>query len=71
MATQSAGMSSTRTLSLGLIVLGVIASDSVSSDFSRFFTGSPTDKSMWMIIGGAAATVAGAAGLLFGRSKSS
>jgi len=56
---------------ISLLIYGANASDSLGSDFSRFFTGSPTDKSMWMIIGGAAATVAGAAGLLFGRSKSS
>jgi hypothetical protein len=56
---------------ISLLIYGANASDSLGSDFSRFFTGSPTDKSMWMIIGGAAATVAGAVGLLFGRSKSS
>jgi len=73
MATQSAGMSSTRTLSLGLIVLGVvlivlgvIASDSVSSDFSRFFTGQPTDKTIWLLLGGGLATVVGLGGLTRG-----
>lgn len=35
-----------------LIVLGVTAMDSFGSDVSRFFTGSPTDKSIWMLIGG-------------------
>jgi len=56
---------------ISLLIYGVSASDSLGSDFSRFFTGSPTDKTMWLIIGGAAASVAGAAGLLIGRSKSS
>jgi hypothetical protein len=49
-----------------LIVWGLNASDSVSSSFSRFFTGSPTDKSMWLLIGGAAAGAFGLVGLLRG-----
>lgn len=52
-----------------LIVYGVAASDSTASGFSRFFTGNPTDKTMWLLIGGAVATAAGAAGMLRG-SKS-
>ncbi len=35
-----------------LIVLGINAMQSFSSDISRFFTGSPTDKAVWMLIGG-------------------
>jgi hypothetical protein len=31
---------------------------------SRFFTGSPTDKAVWMLIGGIAATVVGLVGTL-------
>ena len=42
-----------------LIVLGVQAMDSFGSDVSRFFTGSPTDKSVWMLIGGIVAAGAG------------
>jgi hypothetical protein len=42
-----------------LIVFGVAATDSFSSDVSRFFTGSPTDKAVWMLLGGAVATVVG------------
>jgi hypothetical protein len=45
---------------IALIVFGINASDSVSSDVSRFFTGHPTDKSMWLLIGGIAATIIGA-----------
>ncbi len=52
-----------------LIIYGAAASDSVGSDVSRFFTGSPTDKTMWLLIGGAVAAVVGGAGLLRG-SKS-
>ncbi|MBK9990725.1 MAG: DUF3185 family protein [Verrucomicrobia bacterium] len=54
-----------------LIVYGINASDSLGSDFSRFFTGSPTDKTMWLIIGGVVATAVGASGLVIGRSKNS
>lgn len=42
-----------------LIVFGVAATDSFSSDVSRFFTGSPTNKAVWMLLGGAVATVVG------------
>ena len=42
-----------------LIVLGLQAMDSIGSDVSRFFTGSPTDKSVWMLIGGIVAAGAG------------
>ncbi len=49
-----------------LIVYGVSASDSVGSSFSRMFTGSPTDRTIWLLIGGAAATVIGLAGVLRG-----
>jgi hypothetical protein len=52
-----------------LIIYGVSAADSLGSDFSRFFTGSPTDKSMWLLIGGVVATLVGAAGFFRG-SKS-
>jgi len=41
------------------IVLGINASQSLGSDVSRFFTGNPTDRAVWMLIGGSAALVAG------------
>lgn len=47
-----------------LLVFGINESHSLGSDFSRFFTGSPTDKSMWMIIGGVVAIIVGIGGLL-------
>jgi len=50
-----------------LIVLGVNATKSFSSDLSRFFTGSPTDKAVWMLIGGIVAAVIG----LFGTMRGS
>jgi len=49
-----------------LVIYGIGASDSLSSSFSRFFTGSPTDKTMWLLIGGSVAAVVGAAGLMRG-----
>jgi len=42
-----------------LIVIGVNATNSLSSDISRFFTGSPTDKAVWMLVGGVVATLVG------------
>lgn len=42
-----------------LLIFGFNASHSFSSDVSRFFTGNPTDKSIWLLIGGAAAVIVG------------
>lgn len=42
-----------------LLVMGIRATDSFSSQFSKFFTGSPTDRAVWLTIGGVAAIVAG------------
>ena len=52
-----------------LIIYGVNASDSVSSDISRLFTGNPTDKTIWLLIGGVVAAANGLGGLATG-SKS-
>jgi hypothetical protein len=52
-----------------LVIYGVSASNSFSSDVSRFFTGSPTDKTMWLLIGGIVAIVIGLAGLWRGQHK--
>ena len=52
-----------------LVIYGVAASDSFSSDFSRFFTGSPTEKTIWMLIGGIVAIGIGLVGLLRGQTK--
>jgi hypothetical protein len=52
-----------------LLVFGVNAMNSTSSELSRLFTGAPTDRAIWMMVGGAAAAVAGLVGLLF-RSRS-
>lgn len=62
-----------KALSLALLIVGVLllgwgvnASDSASSHVSRFFTGSPTDESVWLLVGGLAASIFGVAGLLGG-----
>ena len=52
-----------------LLILGINAYDSSSSDISRFFTGSATDKSMWMLVGGVVLTVLGLGGLARGSKK--
>ena len=54
-----------------LLVFGVQAADSLGSDISRFFTDSPTDKAVWMLVGGVILSVAGLAGLVRGSRSSS
>ncbi|MEX2213813.1 MAG: DUF3185 family protein [Phycisphaeraceae bacterium] len=54
---------------IALLVWGVSAMDSFSSNVSEFFTGSPTDKAVWLMIGGIAATAVGGIGLLLGLKK--
>jgi len=53
-----------------LIVIGIKATNSFSSDVSRFFTGSPTDKAIWMLIGGVVAGVIGLIGVMRGSKPS-
>jgi hypothetical protein len=50
------------------MIIGINAMNSFSSDVSRFFTGSPTDKAVWMLIGGIVATGIGLMGTLRGKS---
>jgi len=47
-----------------LLVFGANAYDSSSSDISRFFTGSATDKSIWLLVAGGVVTVLGLVSLL-------
>ncbi len=53
-----------------LIVIGINATNSFSSDVSRFFTGSPTDKAVWMLIGGIVAVIVGLTGTMRGSKGS-
>jgi hypothetical protein len=52
-----------------LVVFGVAATKSFTSDVSRFFSGAPTDKAIWMLIGGIVAIIVGLSGLSFGKPK--
>jgi hypothetical protein len=58
-------------IGLAMLVVGVIllvwgfnASESVGSEISRFFSGNPTDRTMWLLVGGAGGVAAGLALLL-------
>jgi len=53
-----------------LMIYGISASDSVGSSFSRLFTGAPTDRTIWLLLGGIAAIVIGGFGLLRGGPRS-
>jgi hypothetical protein len=73
MATTALGSNVNRNLFIASLVigvialtLGVIASDSISSDLSRLFTGQPTDKAIWLLLGGGITTAAGLIGLARG-----
>jgi hypothetical protein len=73
MATTELGSNANRNLLLVALVvgvialtLGVIASESISSDFSRLFTGQPTDKAIWLLLGGGILTAVGLIGLARG-----
>ena len=47
-----------------LIVFGINARDTLSSDVSRIFTGAPTNKAIFMLVGGAVAAVIGLIGIV-------
>jgi len=47
-----------------LIIFGMNARDSLSSDVSRVFTGAPTNKAIFMLVGGAVAAVIGLIGIV-------
>jgi hypothetical protein len=46
-----------------LIIYGINASESVAPSFSRFFKGTPTDNTIWLVAGGVAAAVLGLVGV--------
>lgn len=52
--------------SIFLIIWGVSAMESFSSDVSRFFTGSPTNKAVYLMIGGLVAGIVGLYGVVRG-----
>jgi hypothetical protein len=60
-------------ISVALLVIGILSiiwgisvSESFSSDVSRLFTGSPTDKAVWLLIGGVVVALVGLFGFLRG-----
>lgn len=64
-----------KAISVGLLVAGILLLyfgyneyNSLQSEVDQFFGGSGSDKAIWMLVGGAAATIAGVAGLLRSRS---
>ena len=46
-------------LGVVLVIFGLDANDSVSSRVSKLFTGSPTDKTIWLLVGGVVSFVVG------------
>ncbi|MGF6611514.1 hypothetical protein OKW45_006436 [Paraburkholderia sp. WSM4175] len=66
----------TKAISIALIVGGNVllyfggqAFNSVSSDVSRFFTGSPSNKAIVLIVAGVVATLAGLTGIAMSGRK--
>lgn len=60
-------------LSIALIVIGVVlllfglgSADSIRDGFSRLFTGSPTDRTLWLMVGGTVCFLVGAVGIYRG-----
>jgi hypothetical protein len=58
-------------LGIVLLIFGFNASQSFSSDVSRFFTGNPTNNSIWLLAGGAVAVVVGLVLAIRGGRRSS
>ena len=52
-----------------LLIYGYNASNSMASETSEALTGSPTNKAMWMMIGGGAAALLGLIGLVGSRPR--
>ncbi|MCB9919614.1 MAG: DUF3185 family protein [Planctomycetes bacterium] len=49
-----------------LLIFGINATESFASSVSEVFTGNPTDRSMWLVLGGIVTCVVGA--VLFAKS---
>lgn len=52
-----------------LLVFGVNAQDSLASNAKEAVTGTPTDKSMWLIVLGLIGIIVGGLNSFFGRSR--
>jgi divalent metal cation (Fe/Co/Zn/Cd) transporter len=51
-----------------LLIMGFNATQSVGSEISEAVRGTPTNRSIWLIVGGAAAAIIGAVGLFRRRT---
>jgi hypothetical protein len=51
-----------------LLVWGFSARDSAASEISEVVSGSPSDKAIWLLAGGALLTIAGGISLLMKRN---
>lgn len=49
-----------------LLIAGVNEADSIGSSFSRLFTGAPTDRTVWLLLGGLVAVILGLTSLARG-----
>lgn len=54
---------------IGLIAYGLNASDSFTSGVSRAFTGAPTNKTLWLLLGGIASAIVGGVTMFFSSRK--
>jgi drug/metabolite transporter (DMT)-like permease len=52
-----------------LLVLGINSTNSAGSDISKFFTGAPTDKAVWLLLGGVVAMIVGSFMSLRGQPR--
>jgi hypothetical protein len=46
-------------IGIALIIYGVDASNSTSSSISRTFNGTPTNKTLWLLLGGIGSAICG------------
>lgn len=56
-------------IGLALLLTGVHASNSLSSGFSNAFQGTPSERSIWLMVGGGILTAVGVVRTLRSRSK--
>jgi LPXTG-motif cell wall-anchored protein len=56
-------------VSVGCIVFGMNASASLGSRLSELFTGTPSDRTIWLLVAGVAAAIIGLGLLLAGRRR--
>ena len=49
---------------LAVLIVGINSANSVGSETTELVTGAPTDKALWMMIGGGAVALLGLVGLV-------